>query len=134
MAASYLLDTNAIIAALNGSASMSNRLAKLAPSRVHLSAIVLAELQAGAEKCRAPAKAHAAIAELTQHFEPLPFDADAAHACGRIRAALERKGKLIGPMDLLIAAQAISRGLALVTDNEREFKRVPGLHCENWLR
>lgn len=134
MAASYLLDTNAVIAALKGSASIANRMARLAPSRLHLSAIVLAELEAGAKKSNDPAKVRAAVVELAGHFEPLPFDADAAQAYGRIRAALERKGHPIGPMDGLIAAQALSRGLVLVTDNEREFKRVPGLHCENWQR
>ena len=64
----------------------------------------------------------------------LPFDADCAAAYGRIRAALERKGASIGPMDVLIAAQAVARDLVLVTDNLREFRRVPGLQCENWMR
>ena len=65
---------------------------------------------------------------------PLPFAAMDAHAYGRIRTALERKGAVIGPLDLLIAAQAVARDLVLVSDNLREFRRVPGLRCENWMR
>ena len=135
MATAYLLDTCIIIAALRGEPrALLNRLAGIAPSRLHLSSMVLAELYAGSEKSRDPAAHKADIADLTQGMTPLPFDADCASAYGRIRAHLERKGSAIGPMDLLIAAQAVTAGLVLVTDNVREFKRVPGLHCENWLR
>ena len=135
MPASYLLDSNVIIAALKGEPrALLNRLAQLAPERLHISAIVLAELTTGAEKSAQPARARAALAELSAVMAPLPFDADAADAYGRIRCSLERKGRSIGPMDLLIAAQALSRDLVLVTDNVREFKRVPGLSCENWMR
>jgi tRNA(fMet)-specific endonuclease VapC len=63
-----------------------------------------------------------------------PFDAEDALAYGRLRAALERKGQMPGELDCLIAAQAVARGLVLVTGNVREFKRVPGLAVENWLR
>ena len=135
MAAAYLLDTNAVIAALRGeSKSMLSRLAQLAPSRLQLSALVLAELLTGAEKSTHPARARAALAELTAYMTPLPFDDAAADAYARIRAMLERKGKPIGPIDGLIAAQAVSRSMVLVTANLREFKRVPGLDCENWMR
>ena len=135
MATTYLLDTCIVIAALKGEPrALLNRLADIAPSRLHLSSMVLAELYAGSEKSRDPAAHTADITDLTQGMTPLPFDADCAQAYGRIRAALERKGANIGPMDLLIAAQAVARGMVLVTDNLREFKRVPGLHCENWLR
>jgi tRNA(fMet)-specific endonuclease VapC len=64
----------------------------------------------------------------------LPFDAPADTAYGLLRARLEQSGKPIGANDLLIAAQALSLGHVLVTDNEREFGRVAGLRCENWLR
>ena len=65
-------------------------------------------------------------------LEIAAFDRDATEAYGRIRSALERKGQRIGPMDLLIAAHALSLGVRLVTSNEGEFRRVPGLDVENW--
>ena len=135
MAAGYLLDTNILSAAMRGEPrALLNKLAGIALNRLHLSAIVLGELTAGAEKSTRRTATLAALHALTADMALVPFDADDAAAYGRIRAALERKGATIGPMDMLIAAQAIARGLVLVTDNLREFKRVPGLHCENWLR
>lgn len=135
MSATYLLDTNTVIAALKGQPrALLNRLAELAPERLGLSSIVLAELCIGAEKSRDCARHKVDIAELTRSMTPQPFDADCAIAYGRIRAALERSGNAIGPMDMLMAAQALSAGLVLVTDNLREFRRVPGLTCENWMR
>lgn len=135
MATAYLLDSNVLIAAIKGThRPLLNRLASLASSRLFLSSLVEAELLYGAERSRHGAQARAALDIVTAGMEPLPFDADDARAYGRIRAALERKGASIGPMDLLIAAQAVARDLVLVTDNLREFRRVPGLGCENWLR
>lgn len=135
MAAEYLVDTNILSAALRGEPrSLLNRLATMAPDRLHLSSVVLAELKAGAEKGSRTAATLGALQATTRYMTPAPFDADDAATYGRIRAVLERKGATIGPMDLLIAAQAVTRGLVLVTDNLREFKRVPGLRCENWMR
>lgn len=135
MASGYLLDSCAVIAAIRGEPrSLLNRLATLATSRLYLSALVRAELLYGAEKSRHGAKARASLQVIEQGCEPLPFNADDAMTYARIRAALERKGAIIGSMDMLIAAQAVTRGLVLVTDNLREFRRVPGLHCENWMR
>ena len=135
MADAYLLDSCTIIAALRGEpAALLNRLVTIAPNRLHLSSIVLAELATGAEKSPDRARKRKALAELTDGMVPLPFAAMDAHAYGRIRAALERKGAVIGPLDLLIAAQAVARDLVLVSDNLREFRRVPGLRCENWMR
>jgi tRNA(fMet)-specific endonuclease VapC len=135
VASAYLLDSNIIIAGIRGeSRTLLNRVAGLATSRLYLSSLVHAELLYGAEKSERGARARAALAVFVDGFEPLPFDADAAAAYARIRAALERKGASVGAMDLLIAAQAVARGLVLVTDNLREFRRVPGLRTENWLR
>ncbi len=135
MAGAYLLDSDVVIAALvGGSRRLLSRLAQVAPARLHLSALVLAELLSGADKSADPTRARAALSELTASMIALPFDAGAADAYGRIRAALERKGRPLGPMDMLIAAQAFSRGLIMVTANLREFRRVPGLACENWMR
>ena len=132
MADAYLLDTCTIIAALKGEPrSLLNRLTSLAPNRLHLSSLVLAELLYGAEKSQ---RMRSALDVVTHGFTALPFLDTDATAYGRIRAALERKGASIGPLDLLIAAQAVARDLVLVTDNLREFRRVPGLRCENWTR
>ena len=135
MAAHYLLDTNVIIAAVDGHpASLLNRLAGLAQERLCLSPIVLAELLTGAEKSRTPEHNRAKVLLATHGMELLPFGAADADACAKIRAGLEKKGTPIGPYDLQIAAQALVRDLVLVTANLREFRRVPGLSCENWLK
>jgi tRNA(fMet)-specific endonuclease VapC len=107
----------------------------LAPQRLHLSSVVLAELLTGVAKSgTGAALRRASLNDLVDGLTPLPFDGDAAEVYARLRARMESKGQLIGPLDLLIAAQALSRDLVLVTDNLREFRRVPGLACENWLR
>ncbi len=135
MASGYLLDTCIVSAAMRGDArALLNRLAGLAVDRLHVSALVLAELATGAELGTRRAATLAAVREVTQGMTVLDFDTDAAMAYARIRAALERKGNMIGQLDCLIAAQAVARGLVLVTDNLREFRRVPGLKCENWMR
>jgi len=135
VASGYLLDTCIVSAAMRGDArALLNRLAGLAVDRLHVSALVLAELATGAELGTRRAATLAAVREVTQGMTVLDFDTDAAMAYARIRAALERKGNMIGQLDCLIAAQAVARGLVLVTDNLREFRRVPGLKCENWMR
>lgn len=135
MTTRFLLDTNTVIAALKGEpASLLNRLAGIAAERLCLSAIVLSELLTGAEKSRNADRVRAAVVALTESFELLPFSSEDAAVYGRLRAALESQGKAIGPMDMLIAAQALSRGLTVVTANLREFQRVPRLRCENWLK
>jgi tRNA(fMet)-specific endonuclease VapC len=132
--ADYLLDTNILSAVMRGEPrSLLNRMTTMAPSRLHLSCIVLAELSAGAEMGTRKAATLATLADMTAEMTVLPFDTESARAYGSVRAVLQRKGKVIGPMDMLIAAQALSAGLVLVTDNLREFKRVPGLTCENWM-
>jgi tRNA(fMet)-specific endonuclease VapC len=135
VAASYLLDSNTIIAGIKAEPrALLNRLAGLASSRLFISSLVLAELQLGAEKSSQPAKVHRVVQVFIEGMEVLPFDAGDAMAYAKIRAALERKGQVIGPLDTLIAAQARARDLVMVTDNVREFRRVPGLVVENWLR
>jgi tRNA(fMet)-specific endonuclease VapC len=135
MASDYLLDTNIVSAAMRGEPrALLNRLASLAIERLHLSALVLAELATGAELGSRRAATLAAVHDVTTGMPVLPFDDGDAMTYARIRAALERKGKMIGQLDCLIAAQAVARGLVLVTDNLREFQRVPGLRCENWMR
>jgi tRNA(fMet)-specific endonuclease VapC len=133
--ARYLLDSNILIAAIKGEpTSLLNKLAGLAPERLCLSSVVLAELFTGAEKSRESDRRKADLAELTQGMEVVPFDGGDAAVYGYVRAALETKGEGIGPLDMLIAAQAVNRGLVMVTANLKEFRRIPGLKCENWLR
>lgn len=100
--------------------------------RLAISAIVLFELSYGAER-----RVHPTHLERLQTFlgggvEVLEFDADDAWTAGELRARLERDGNRIDPYDTLIAAQALRRGLTLVTANIREFERIPGLRLENW--
>ena len=74
-----------------------------------------------------------AVRRFLAEFSVLPLDDSARDAYGRLRTGLERRGEVIGAHDMLIAAHAIARGATLVTNNEREFKRVKGLRIENWL-
>ncbi len=130
------LDTNIVICIVNGrSSSLRHRLDEQvrAGSRITLSAVALFELRYGYFKSERRAENEQRLAKfLSLGIEILPFETeDAAHA-GEIRAALERKGTPIGHYDYLIAAQALRRSLALVTLNQREFTRVPGLLVVNW--
>jgi tRNA(fMet)-specific endonuclease VapC len=85
------------------------------------------------EKSTLPDKNRDALDEFLTPFEIMPFDDRAAEVYGRIRTVLERKGTPIGSMDMLIAAHALSLGVALVTNNAKEFKRVPHLQVVNWV-
>jgi tRNA(fMet)-specific endonuclease VapC len=130
------LDTNIVIWIVNGrSSSLRHRLDEQmrAGSRITLPAVALFELRYGCFKSERRAENEQRLAKfLSLGIEILPFEAeDAAHG-GEIRAELERKGTPIGHYDYLIAAQARRRGLALVTLNQREFERVPGLIVVNW--
>jgi tRNA(fMet)-specific endonuclease VapC len=97
------------------------------------SSITLAELEYGVAKSSQPQQNSEALHAFVAPLEILPFDDRAACRYGEIRAFLEGKGKVIGAMDMLIAAHAGSLGLTLATNNLREFQRVPGLEVENWV-
>lgn len=103
------------------------------PHQVAISSVTLAELQYGVEKSRHIEKNRMALTLLTTSLQVMPFDCLAAEHYGAIRFYLEKKGSTIGPMDLLIAAHARSIGWRLVTNNLKEFKRVPKLNLENWV-
>ena len=135
----YLLDTNIVSDLVrNPHGRITQRIRKVGEGRVCTSIIVAAELRYGSAKKGSPrltAQLDAVLGALeVGALEVLPFDAPADTIYGSLRARLERTGKPIGANDLLIAAQALSLGHVLVTDNEREFARVDGLSCENWLR
>lgn len=129
----YLLDTNAVIALLNDRDSQTSKRARShKPADVGISAIVAHELFYGAFKSRRTGANVALIDEL--QFEVVEFDKEDARQAGEIRAALAALGTPIGPYDILIAGQAKSRDLILVSRNTNEFGRVAGLRVENWER
>jgi tRNA(fMet)-specific endonuclease VapC len=109
------------------------RLKTFRPADVAVSSVTVAELQYGAYKSSRPERNQEALAEFLLPLEVVPFDESAATHYGEIRTYLERKGNIIGAMDLLIAAHARSLSLTLVTNNIQEFQRVPGLGAENWV-
>jgi tRNA(fMet)-specific endonuclease VapC len=130
------LDTNAVIALINGSSTpVRARLAVALQMRevVAISIVVLFELRYGAAKSANPRRASHHIDDfLSGPIQVLDLEQDDAEEAGDIRAALERAGTPIGPYDVLIAGQARRRGAILVTANQREFTRVPRLKTEDW--
>ena len=129
-----MLDTNILIAALKGQSEVRQRLEAVPLSAMRLSAIVLGELEFGAEKSIHSERNRARLAALTQRLPLVGIDYATTRHYGQVRALLERQGTPIGANDTWIAAQALAIEATLVTDNEREFSRVPGLVLENWLR
>ncbi len=129
----YLLDTNICVELIRGrSEKLLARLRQLELGEVGISAITLAELQHGVAKSSDPARNTVALAHVVAALAVEPFDGRAAAAYGNVRAALDRAGKPIGPLDMLIASHALSLGAMLVTYNTREFRRVAGLRVEDW--
>ena len=120
------LDTHACIAAMRGHPRVLQQLLSVAPNDCGISTVTLYELFSGVESCRQPDVERQKVATFARPLRLLPFDLDAAHHTARIRRHLEQRGKLIGPYDLMLAGQAISLGVTLVTRNTREFSRVPG--------
>ena len=98
-----------------------------------MSAITLAELRYGIAKSASRARAASNLRVLLSKVAVVPFDDTATTRYGDLRALLERRGAPIGPMDMLIAAHALSLGWTLATHDVREFRRVPGLLVEDWL-
>lgn len=128
-----MLDTNICIYLIkNKPESVHKHLVSFNSGDVGISSITAAELHYGVAKSQAKEKNASALEAFLLPLEVVPFDEAVAVKYGEIRAALERKGTPIGPLDTLIAAQAVSLGVTLVTNNLREFKRVPGLKCADW--
>lgn len=130
----FLLDTDTLIYILKRRPpSVAARFEKLSPAEVAVSSISMAELTYGAEKSGRPARSRRAVERVAEVLPVLPFDADAARAYGRLRRHLEQRGTPIGALDTLIAAHALALRATLVTNNTREFARVPDLKVENWV-
>jgi tRNA(fMet)-specific endonuclease VapC len=129
----FLLDTNiCIYIRRKKPAEVLRRFRRLKAGEVALSVITFGELVYGAEKSAPRAAALELLRELVQELPVMGLPETAAESYGTIRAELERKGQMIGNNDLWIAAHAKAAGLTLVTNNEREFRRVRGLKVENW--
>ncbi|PMS37534.1 tRNA(fMet)-specific endonuclease VapC [Trinickia symbiotica] len=130
----YLLDTNIVSDAIrNTRGSCAARIREMPPERLCTSIVVAAELRFGAEKKGSPAlsdRVDTFLASLTV----MALNGEADRYYGHLRADLERRGKLIGANDMLIAAHALAIDAVLVTDNTDEFARVPNLPLENWVR
>lgn len=129
----YMLDTNICIYTIKKNPPVVfERLRKLFPDSVGISAVTEAELRFGMSNSSKPAQNHRILDEFLGPFQIVPFDSAAATHYGDIRSHLKRKGAPIGNMDLLIAAHARSLSVTLVTNNTREFERVPDVNLENW--
>jgi tRNA(fMet)-specific endonuclease VapC len=130
----YLLDTNIVSDLVrNPQGKVAQHVRKVGEAQVCTSIIVAAELRYGATKKGSP-KLSSQLEAVLGALEVLPFETPADATYGVLRTHLEKAGRPIGANDLLIAAQAIALGCAIVTDNDKEFARVKDLHCENWLR
>lgn len=130
----YMLDTNICIYAIkNKPEQVLEKLKENLSNGICISAITLAELQHGVEKSINPEKNSMALLQFLSILDILPFDDLAAVEYGKICAYLQKRGTPIGTMDMLIAAHAKTENLIIVTNNVREFERVPDLKIENWI-
>lgn len=130
----YLLDTNICIYLIKKSPPEARvHFRAHSPIDVAISIITVFELEYGAQKSQYPKQTRKALNKFLAPLSVLNLDHSSVNEAARIRAQLERKGRPIGAYDLLIAGQARSGGLVLVTNNTREFERVPGLELENWV-
>ena len=129
----YMLDTNICIYVMkNYPPKLRSRFENLS-AHLCISTITFAELCYGAEKSARRAQSMQDIDEFSERLEVLDFSVGAARHFGEIRAHLERDGRPASSSDMLIGAHARSEGLTLVTNNRREFDRIPGLRVENWV-
>jgi len=131
----YLLDTNICIYTINKKPiDVLSKLKKKASKDIYISSITVAELEHGVEKSNYPERNKIALVEFLSLFQILYYtDGDALYY-GKIRSNLEKRGQLIGMMDMLIASQALSHDLILVTNNTKEFERIENIKLENWTK
>lgn len=128
----YMLDTNICIYIINNKPPhVTSRFRQFTPGDIGVSSITASELAFGVEKSGSR-RNHEALEKFLAPLEVLPFDETVIWHYARIRTQLEQSGQAIGALDTLIAAHAITHNLALVSNNTREFARVPGLQLENW--
>lgn len=130
----FILDTDTCIYALKQDENVLQQLLSTPREDVTVSVITEGELRTGAAKSTSPVKTLHLVENFLRPLTLIDFTSDDAIAYGSVRAKLERAGTPIGPLDTLIASQAVRRKLTLVTNNEREFRRVTGLTIANWKR
>ena len=130
----FLLDTNTCIYIIKQKPpQVVEKFNSVAPADVGISSVTLAELEYGVFKSQRQEQNRIALRQFITSLTVVPFDSRTTEIYGQIRADLERKGIVVGALDLLIASQAMSLGLYLVTNNVRELSRIPGLTIENWF-
>lgn len=131
----YYLDTNTCLYFMKGMyQSILDQFKAHKPEDIKIPALVKAELLLGVEKSDKKELNGILNKKFLEPFEIVSFDDDSAILYAKIRAALEKKGKVIGPNDLIIAATVMSRNGVLVTHNTKEFKSISGLSIEDWVR
>ncbi|MBQ3319012.1 MAG: type II toxin-antitoxin system VapC family toxin [Spirochaetia bacterium] len=131
----YLLDSNICIFMIRDKTHyLREKIKQFSPSLLHLSVVTVAELEYGAAKSQNHLREHMAVLNFVSPFDILNFTPKDAENFGLIRAYLEKKGIPIGPYDLEIAAQAMTRDLTVVTHNYDEFSRIPWIRVEDWTR
>ena len=129
----FLLDTNIVSDIVrHPQGVVAERIASVGERQVCTSIVVAAELRYGAARRRSE-RLTRQVETVLSAIEVLPFDEPADRSYAELRIYLEGRGRMIGPDDLLIAAQALALSLVVVSTNAGEFSRVPGLHVENWL-
>ncbi len=128
----YMLDTNICIFTIKNRPQQLREAFNRFHDKLCISSVSLMELIYGAEKSAHPEKNLAVVEGFAARLKVLPYDEPAANQTGQLRAELARSGTPIGPYDQLLAGHARSHGLIMVTNNRREFDRVPGLRVEDW--
>jgi len=127
----YMLDTNTVSHLLKKHPDVTQRVVAVPMASLCISAITKGELLFGLAKRPDAKRLHAAVRELLKRVDVLPWDSATAERYGPVRADMERRGKILGPLDLLIATHALAEGTVLVT-NDHAFGQVVGLHLEDW--
>ena len=131
----YLLDTNICIYIMNHRPmEIIQKFKRFDIGDIGVSTITVSELQYGAAKSKKTKLNLQRVEEFLTPLEILLYDLNAAKCYGEVRQNLEKRGEMIGPLDMLIAAHALSNDIILVTNNEKEFQRVNNLKIENWTK
>jgi len=130
----YLIDTNICIYIMNHHPpEVLQKFKSVGVGEVGISSVTVSELHYGACKSIHIKKNIQRLDEFLCPFEILAYDEDALKSYGKIRSQLERKGEVIGPLDMLIAAHALSKKLILITNNIKEFNRIKSLNIQDWV-
>ena len=130
----FLIDTNICIYIINDHPpEVIQKFREIGVGNIGISSITVSELQYGACKSKQIKKSLKRLDEFLSPFEVLAYDENASNYYGKFRSNLEKQGNVIGPLDMLIAAHALSENLTLITNNEKEFNRVKALKVDNWV-